>query len=574
MRAVCRQNSAKFSSDRHSEGGWSCDAMPLVKQFTPLCCCKKRSLLALSLLALLLLLALLATKWKQDPQRLRVSPHDLTPHRLSPHFSTARHDLSLSKEWEDLRNRGVLSPSQPTGSSAGEDRYNVRFSTDFTSNRSSGGHRYVLGMNYWEQFNMAVRNYYNLACLAGHWGANAVLPFTHNSRLYGLEDVKLDDYINTTTSAHELDMIFNIRTLDKALHWKGLPAVRRLKDMLLHGSRKIVFLHFIAVKPTREYKIRSKETISFLKRAFKSSGIVDCSMQPELLDLSHLITSKLNEQAAKIHAQRRKLFIRERYYCINMNHSSSPVDLASRLGFSKERNLSVVVINWRGTTKEPRIHLSAKGTHLNNRILMTDICSLSNSLHVPINFSRSVLDTAHRFLQHMHLRRNKYVAVHIRSEKLFLRQGRFPGLVSRCVREALHTVGGLQRRVGSKPPLPVIYFYDLGEYGSETCKTCRVIGQVKDILRRNGIAITHFDPKAYNVTDDSGFVAAVEMESMARAKHLILVGGGAFQSQAAQRFGAYHSNWTEEKETPVWVCENDAQAAGLMVTSLALPPAT
>ena len=551
--------------------------MPLVKPFTPLCCCKKRSLLAsLSLLALFLLLAWLTTKWKQVSQKPRVSPHDITSYRLSPHFSTARHDLSLRKEWEDLANRAAIHPSQPPGTGAAEDRYSVRFSnaeSDQTSNstrQESGRHRYVLAMNYWEQFNMAVRNYYNLACLAAHWDANTVLPFTHNSRLYGLDDVKLDEYFNATTSAHELDLIFNIRSLDSVLRQKGLPAVRTLRDMLLHGSRRVVFLHFIAEKFTREYKIRSWETVSFLKRAFKSSGIVDCSTQPELLELSHHITSKLNEQAGKIHAQRRKTFRMDQYYCVSMNHSTSPVELAARLGFSRDKNLSVVVINWRGTNKDPMMRVSAKGTHLNNRILMTNICSLSNTVHVPINFSRSVVDTSHRFLQQMHLRRNRYVAVHIRSEKMYLRQGRFPGLVSSCVKEALHTVGGLLRRESSQSPLPVIYFYDLGQYGSETCKNCKVIGQVKDILRKNGIAITHFDPELYNVTDDSGFVAAVEMETIARARHLILVGGGAFQNQAALRYGGYRSNLRDGsgKSELVWVCESDAQAAELMNRTL------
>ncbi len=58
--------------------------------------------------------------------------------------------------------------------------------------KSTGGppNRFVLGLNYWEQFTMATGNLLSLVCLGEQWNATTVQPFTFNSRLYGLQNFK------------------------------------------------------------------------------------------------------------------------------------------------------------------------------------------------------------------------------------------------------------------------------------------------------------------------------------------------------------------------------------------------
>lgn len=53
-----------------------------------------------------------------------------------------------------------------------------------------GRSRYILSLNYWEQFTMATGNLLSLVCLGNSWNASTVQPFTYNSRLYGLTNFK------------------------------------------------------------------------------------------------------------------------------------------------------------------------------------------------------------------------------------------------------------------------------------------------------------------------------------------------------------------------------------------------
>ena len=56
--------------------------------------------------------------------------------------------------------------------------------------RSKHLNRYILSLNYWEQFTMATVNLFGLVCLGKLWNATTVQPFTFNSRLYGLRNLK------------------------------------------------------------------------------------------------------------------------------------------------------------------------------------------------------------------------------------------------------------------------------------------------------------------------------------------------------------------------------------------------
>lgn len=56
---------------------------------------------------------------------------------------------------------------------------------------SRGAHkRFIVSLNYWEQFTMATGNLLSLVCLGSKWNATIVQPYTFNSRLYGLRNFK------------------------------------------------------------------------------------------------------------------------------------------------------------------------------------------------------------------------------------------------------------------------------------------------------------------------------------------------------------------------------------------------
>ena len=69
----------------------------------------------------------------------------------------------------------------------------------------------------------------------------------------------------------------------------------------------------------------------------------------------------------------------------------------------------------------------------------------------------------------------------------------------------------------------------------------------------------HFSPAKYDAVEDSGLVAAVEMETLAAADHLILIGGGAFQKQLGIKFRNKepHIKGKQSKHRVHMVCWDD-----------------
>ena len=417
-----------------------------------------------------------------------------------------------------------------------------------------GTYRYVLGMNYWEQFTNAVKNFLGLACVAGQWRARLVRPFTAHSRLYGLPKPFLDEHFNGTDSGHDLSLILDPLSLDSVLVDADLRPLSSLEEMLRFGERRIVFLHFVHAVSSREYKIKTGKTRSFLANEFRRSSTVDCSKEQELMELARLVVSNLN---SRLGDGNRDHFLPHKYVCINASGGLTPLELASQVGFH-HGNASIVVVNWRGVGNGSAMIHSSKGVHPNKRVVLADKRCLDKRKRGKIynmGFSQTVVEAAEKYMGDLGVREGEFVVVHFRSEKLVFRESRFPRLLSNCVNEALQKrdeiVGGNSGR-----GLKVLYFADIGEYGSETCKHCSSIARMKRLTEKYKFKLSHFSPSHYRLLPDRGLVAAVEMSMMSRAGHMILVGGGAFQAQLLQRFNSRRSS----RGGVVMLCSSDKQA--------------
>lgn len=416
--------------------------------------------------------------------------------------------------------------------------------------RRHGTYRYVLGMNYWEQFSNAVRNYFALACVANDWRANTVRPFTAHSRLYGLPNVFLDDHFNESTPARDLGLILDLASMDSVLTNARFPRSVPLTEMLEFGERRLIFIHFVSEVSHREYAVKSLETLSRLKHNFQKSSVVDCSDEPEMAAVARLVTSNLNSRL-RSDANRFQLHT---YVCINQSHGITPTDLQRLLVF-EEGNATVVVVNWRGLGNGTALIHSSKGVHTNKRITLAGGQCLrrrNKGKISSIQFSQTVLSAADKFMKELGVTEGEYAVVHIRSEKLVFRESRFPRLLSNCMSEALWMMG----EVVGKRGLKVLFFADIGVYGSETCRQCSSVTRMRQLMKKYKFGLEHFSPTKYGLPPDSGFVAAVEMTVMSRAGHMILVGGGSFQTLLLQRFNSRRPG----KGASTTLCSTDRQA--------------
>ena len=526
--------------------------------------CRKKAVVY-AVAAALLLLAFVLVRWKkrdegsQQSQLLtRPSLDDGLGDDKALAYGHGNTQDAGSKKKKRRRDKNHIHASARGSTDHPEWRNGIR------RNVYAGKHRYVLGMNYWEQFNMALRNFFRLACMVEQWNASVIKPYTTHSRLYGLNNLLLDDYLNSSEVAYDLDLILRPDSLDSILREHGLHSMSDLDPMLRHGDRRLIFLHFVSSKPVKEYKISSPATKSFLANAFQKNSVVNCSSQPELIQLSRLVTSNLNSRLEKLTESRTKPFHPHQYYCINMNYTLTPESLATTVGIGKG-NVSIVVINWRGTSSGGVVHSSARGSHASNRIAMKDGC-FENKPHTPftVQFSPSVLRAADGFMQTLGLVDQQFMVVHLRSEKLTIRQGRFPRLLQNCVIEGLQMRDDIldrERRGRGEGGVRVLYFSDIGPFGSETCRNCKAVEQVKRLFEKYRIEMTHFSPAQFDLPQDGGFVAAVEMTVMSRASHVILIGGGAFQGQVEVRYLERQLSQNERlKKEAVKICSTDQQA--------------
>jgi hypothetical protein len=337
-----------------------------------------------------------------------------------------------------------------------------------------------------------------------------------------------------------------------------LPKLATFESFLHHASRDVIVVHYISPKETHELIVMKGEVKEKIERGFKVQPIVNCN--DHLSSIRNTIEVALNTELASYQSPMptHNQFRISRYWCVNMSAFSTPQESALRMEFGSG-NATVIVINWRGIGKGKFVKNSVRGTHLNNRIAMFNTCRhhLTFSRSNMINYSPLVKQAAQHFSASLGLSPgDKFAAIHIRSEKLGLREPRIPGVTVACFDELMR----LKEMVTKEHFVRRFYYFtDYGPYSSDTCKRCRGSKDIKQFFQDRGILITYFDPAKFNVTVDSGFAAAVESEFLASASFLLLCGGGGYQNQISTRFEElkYRTHSNDKEKAIFRVCSED-----------------
>lgn len=428
-----------------------------------------------------------------------------------------------------------------------------------------GTYRYLISLNYWEQFSNALRNYLSLSCVADEWIVRVVRPYTIHSRFYGLPNLFLDEHFNQSQGeppANELSLILDPNSLDSVLHRAKIRYSATLDEMLKFGDRKLIFIHFVSVISHKEYSIKSSEILSSLSTAFQKSNIMDCIEEKELLSLARLVSSNLNSRLTE--SESRRPFYPYKYVCVNASQGLNPFEFSKSLNLN-DGNVSLVVINWRGVGNSSNIIHSSTGVHPNKRIGIDSRRCLdrrNKPKFSNIRFSQIVLKSSEKFMMELGVEENKFIAVHFRSEKLTFRESRFPRLLANCVSEALKKKDELLEKVGVAGGRghKVLYFADVGDFGTDTCKSCASVKVVENLAKKYHFSLTHFSPLTYDLPADRGLAAAVEMSVMSRASHVILVGGGSFEGNLQMRYNARQQIRYKSQRKAIMLCSTDQQA--------------
>ena len=297
---------------------------------------------------------------------------------------------------------------------------------------------------------------------------------------------------------------------------------------------------------------------SRIRSALKHDSVVDCS--PYLQGYRAHLTRTLNRelQAASIQGAQ---FTIIKYVCVNMSVLTTPPKLSEKIGIPPKGDVSMIIVNWRGASKNAVITNSAKGAHLNKKVSMAGVCrrnNVSRLISDALPHSKLVSQTAKHFMKSIGLKPGQeFIAVHLRSEKIGLREARFPYALKTCI----DNLTAIRRELmNAHPNLTMIDMTDFGPYSSDTCKTCWSAKVASDRYKELGIEPIHFDPALFNVPLDRGFASAVDVEVLASSSYLVLCGGGAFQNQAAVRF--LKSGRT--KDRLIQVCTTDSSVSSVL----------
>ena len=250
------------------------------------------------------------------------------------------------------------------------------------SPKSSGyGHRYALAEDYWEELTMATWNFMGLVKVASSWGAHAVLPFTHNSYLYGI------------SGRYHFDLIYDMDDVKQVCDNYSLPMPVRFNHFLSVGSRDVVLM-------LTDYYRRGGSNVEKCSRSQKSL------MTPVLQHLN------------KVTLQKNLQLFREVDCCVVYSrHPTTSGEIAEACNLVGRENFTVLMKTWRGISND------YKETF---RLVANVREDVMGTISADFKHSKWVIGNATTFF-HDVTDTEKCIAVHVRAE-VFVRDNK----VDRC----------------------------------------------------------------------------------------------------------------------------------------------
>ncbi|KAJ7377873.1 hypothetical protein OS493_025767 [Desmophyllum pertusum] len=346
--------------------------------------------------------------------------------------------------------------------------------------RRPAGKKILIAFHYWEQLTMATNNFLDLTALAAYGGRHVVVPFVKDSWFYGSGIKK---------GFETLALYFNVTALNRTLLSRGhgtLISWKEFQDVCKGKLDVLVYFDYTNLNQTTTYsrgtraffpcKDRHKNTF----RDFKV-GTTIC-MNVFALDS----VDKFENEVVK------------RLPCVGLAQWRGS---HNKLPYKAQFNLSSVV---------------------RDRMLYND---------ADIFFSSKLLEVARDFIA-----KNLsplFVSVHIRAERI-LQKGKTIATVKKCISNLTMQ---LQSIVNVRTlSIPVFLATDFAKFGSSTVRAKSARKETKSLLSiLVPLKSVSFQPSAYNLTD-RGAVAIVEMNILASAKHLFVLGGGTFQAWVVNQF--------------------------------------
>ena len=358
---------------------------------------------------------------------------------------------------------------------------------------------YVLALNYWDQQTSALRNLLSLQCWAGHFGHQNVFvvePFVINSRFGALP-----------TTDDERQHQIKFRDMFDIAQWK--------KSYFRHTYGK----PFAHLAPWSEFTAKAPKKVILVSIGYTRFG-KNCT-QALASDLRVQCNSFLNKYNFQV--------LRE--VCIDVQDMTRKEFDAKILGnLYYLHSVTIIFSEWRGI-KEDRISLT--DSHCSNGIGF-----VQGALN--LRTSPKVINDMKKYIQTYYGEEQVYVALVIRLEKLIINSDKGNALssVKMCLSKVFNHWFRFKKNFGLKFTFVAM---DYGKFGSVVFSmpyaseiTSDIAESVENLLRSiygKDMSLQKWEESFDNVTNvtNSGYIALMQSSIAARARCILLAGGGTFQ---------------------------------------------
>ena len=449
----------------------------------------------------------------------------------------------------DITSRGIYIP--PPEQPKRLNRYNTT-STETTQHPTSSHSMiaakqisYMMALHTAEQLTMSTSHFVEFMNLVHQWNLTGVEPVVYGSRMNGLRSIHAENILGSVHYHQILNTSLMREKLSKCLAGRKNASQESntsqlfvpLSAFLRQSMRTITLVYF-----SRHINVLGKKLHAAAEALLNKNGrsglpVTECTDILRESGISDRVEELLNRELI-IEGESVENFTVIQAFCvrkveISLDKIREEILTSIHRDKFNKIDVSIVFVSWQG--KYTRTFTDMKSLYR---------CRLPSSQIEP---SQQVMATSDKFLKSLGLKKQSYIAIHIRFEKLFktaFEHQKDPRHFLDCCMLKLNALlKQVKERNNFTSEGSTLLLHDYGHYGTDACQhggwqsrpVC--VNESRYLLSLlNESRASEFDPVKFDAPQNSGFVSLVEGVALAGGQSLVVLGGGSFQISIMGRY--------------------------------------
>ena len=467
--------------------------------------------------------------------------------KLSSHMAAQGFEVSNDI---DITSRGLYIPPSPEHPIR-LNPYNTTGTTETTKHPTSSHSKnvkqisYMMALHTAEQLTMSTSHFVEFMNLVHQWNMTGVEPVVYGSRMNGLRSMHAENIHGSVHYHQILNTSLMREKLNKCLAGRKNVSQESntsqlfapLSAFLRQSMRTITLVYFSRHMSVLGKQLHAAADALLNKNNKSDLPVTECTDILRESGISDRVEDLLNRELI-IEGTSIENFTVVQAFCVRKVEISL-VKIREEILTSIHRDkfnkidVSIVFVSWQGKYTRPFTDMKSLYR-----------CRLPSSQIEP---SQQVMATSDKFLKSLGLKKQSYIAIHIRFEKLFraaFEHQKDPRHFLDCCMLKLNALlKQVKVRNNQTSEGSTLLLHDYGNYGTDACQhggwrsrpVC--VNESRYLLSLlNESRASEFDPIKFDAPQNSGFVSLVEGVALAGGHSLIVLGGGSFQVSIAGRY--------------------------------------